>query len=407
LNTTNRLPRITLVFLVSLIAPVAHAEEDFATWLAAFEREALAHGISQATLDATFRDTQPVPRAVELDHQQPEFIQTFSAYLQQRVTPRKITGGKTQLRKHRTLLRKVESRYGVPRSILVALWGMETNYGDTLGNFSVPSTLATLAHEGRRRDFFRSQLLDAMRILESGHVTPQAMKGSWAGAMGHMQFMPSTVLAYALDGNGDGHIDLRQSLSDALHSAGNYLHQAGWRSGEPAVIEVRLPESFDWQQAQLNYRLPVSDWALAGVKPVVGVHGLPSVTGPAAIVLPQGWRGPAFMVFDNFDVLMQWNRSVNYAIATAHLADRIIGGAAYAGGLSAENEALSQLQMLELQQQLTSMGFEPGEADGMPGLRTQSAIRLYQQTHGLPMDGYASSRLLEHVRANSQPPSAE
>jgi membrane-bound lytic murein transglycosylase B len=455
------------------VAP-AFAQEDFSTWLEAFKQEAQVRGISPATLDAAFAGAQPVPRALELDRIQPEFIQPFSIYLQRRVTPGRIARGQELLVAHQALFDAVEARYGVPKGVLAAFWGLETNYGTQLGGFAIPATLSTLAYDGRRSAFFRAELFDALCILEAGHIAAADMKGSWAGAMGQMQFMPSTFRRYAVDGDADGRIDPWTSLPDALYSAANYLRQAGWRAGEPVAIEVRLPDNFDWGRARLHHRLPVADWAAAGVSPVAprplspgAADGtpqptasppqpnplmeplairlgrqetpakslvipqgdsdflrseareksyvpqagdgasvmpkpiddsLPAVSGPAAIVLPQGWRGPAFMVFDNFDVVMQWNKSVNYVLSVAHLADRLRGGTELAGGQEAEREALSLAQMMRLQQSLDELGFAPGTVDGLSGMRTQSAIRRYQRVHALPVDGHPSPTLLAHVQ---------
>jgi membrane-bound lytic murein transglycosylase B len=238
-------------------------------------------------------------------------------------------------------------------------------------------------------------LLDALRIIDAGHVSAIDMKGSWAGAMGHMQFMPSTFRAYAMDGDGDARIDLWQSIPDALHSGANYLKRAGWRAGEPVVIEVRPPQGFDWRRANIANRLPVAQWAALGVKPVDG-SPLPAVAGRSAIVLPQGWQGPVFMVFDNFDVVMRWNRSVNYALAVAQLAKQVAGGDGLAL-LSGEAGALGTAQLQALQQALNELGFDAGEADGLLGPRTQIAIRQYQFMHRLPVDGYPAPSLLAHV----------
>ena len=379
-----------------LFGSAAQAEQSFADWLAGFRQDALKQGISPATLDAVLTDMEPVARAIELDRSQPEFVRTFSSYLAKRVTPERIARGQTLLSEHAALFDEVEARYGVPRAVLAAFWGLETNFGATKGSYSIPAVLATLAYEGRRHDFFRAQLMDAMRILDAGHVPPADMLGSWAGAMGHMQFMPSTFLAYAVDGDGDRRIDLWQSLPDAMHSAAHYLQTMGWQQDAPIALEVQLPPGFDWQQAQFGHRKPVADWAAMDVT-AVGGEALPVAAGEASIVLPQGWRGPALMVFDNFDAIMRWNRSVNYALSVALLAQRLAGGADWSGGIDAEQEALSSDEMKRLQQQLTQLGFDAGPADGLSGKLTQTAIRGYQQAHGLPMDGYASPSLLRHI----------
>jgi membrane-bound lytic murein transglycosylase B len=373
----------------------AYAQSGFDSWLAAFRADAVAQGISPATLDAAFAGAAPVERAIELDRRQPEFLQTFADYLGRRVTAKQVACGRALLQRHAALLEDVARQYGIPGAVLVAFWGLETHYGNVKGSLNIPASLATLAWDGRRGDFFRGQLLDALRILEDGHVSAADMNGSWAGAMGHMQFMPSTFRAYAVDGDDDTRIDVWESLPDAMHSAGNYLQEAGWRTNEPVAIEVRLPEGFDWRQARVAHRLPVAEWAARGVQAADG-SVLPEVAGPAAIVLPQGWQGPAFMVFDNFDVVMQWNRSVNYALAVAQLAQQIAGGNALMAQMG-EAGALSTTQLKALQQALNEMGFETGVADGLPGPRTQSAIRRYQVVHQLPADGYAAPSLLAHV----------
>jgi membrane-bound lytic murein transglycosylase B len=221
------------------------------------------------------------------------------------------------------------------------------------------------------------------------------MVGSWAGAMGHMQFMPSTFRAYAVDGDGDGRIDVWQSIPDAMYSAANYLQRAGWHPNEPVALDVRLPQDFDWRQARIAHRLPVADWTARGVQQADG-SALPAEAGSAAIVLPQGWQGPAFMVFDNFDVVMKWNRSVSYALAVSLLARQVAGGAGLAAQMG-ETAALSTAQLQTLQQSLNEMGFDAGTADGMLGPRTQTAIRRYQVMHQLPADGYPSPSVLTHV----------
>ena len=386
-----------LVLALSLLVTSAQAQMDFTNWLAEFSQEARARGISQTTLDQALRDIQITPRVVELDRKQPEFVESLATYLERRVTPQRVARGQALLAEHQTLFEEVEKRYGVPRQTLAAFWGLETSYGSVMGSTSIPAALATLAFDGRRSTFFRSQLLDALTLIEAGHVTAAEMKGSWAGAMGQMQFMPSTYRQYAVDGDNNGQINLWNSLPDALHSAGNYLRQAGWKTGQPIALQVSVPANFAWGQARLYNRRPIADWQAAGVVQANG-QALPVQAGLAAIILPQGAQGPAFMVFDNFDVVMQWNRSVHYALSVALLADQLIGGAP----LPAANgvPTLARSQLMRLQEQLTELGFDAGGADGLPGLKTQSAIRRYQATHALPADGYATPALAQHVREN-------
>lgn len=386
-----------LVLALSLLVTTAQAQMDFTNWLAEFSQEARARGISQATLDEALRDIQITPRVVELDRKQPEFVESFTTYIERRVTPQRVARGQALLAEHQALFDEAETRYGVPRQTLAAFWGLETSYGSVMGDTPIPAALATLAFDGRRSAFFRSQLLDALTLIEAGHVTAAEMKGSWAGAMGQMQFMPSTYRQYAVDGDNDGQINLWTSLSDALHSAGNYLQQAGWKAGQPIALHVNLPANFGWGQARLFNRRPIAEWLAAGVTQANG-QALPMQAGKAAIILPQGAQGPAFMVFDNFDVVMQWNRSVHYALSVALLADQLTGDAPLPA--PSVTQTLARSQLVRLQQQLTELGFDAGGADGLPGLKTQAAIRRYQSAYALTADGYPTPALAQHVRDN-------
>lgn len=380
--------------LAALACANVHAQSDFDTWLAAFRAEATAQGIRPATLDAALAGVMPTERVIALDRRQPEFLQTFSDYLGRRVSLRQTTRGQARLAEHAALFDAVEQRHGVPKNILAAFWGMETNYGTTLGHLNIPASLATLAFDGRRSGFFRSQLLDALRIIDAGHVSAIDMNGSWAGAMGHMQFMPSTFRSYAMDGDGDARIDLWQSLPDAMHSAANYLRRSGWRAQEPVALEVRLPKGFDLRQARITNRLSLSTWASLGVEGAA--QALPTTPLVAGMVLPQGRRGPVFLVFDNFDVVMQWNRSTNYALAVAQLAHQIAGGALLSV-TTGEPGGVSTAQVQAMQRALNDMGFDAGYADGLIGTRTQTALRRYQVTHQLPADAYPSPSVIDHI----------
>lgn len=392
--------RAAALIVALLLQPALLSAEDFDSWLQGFKSYAREQGISEQTLQQTFVDAQPIERVVELDQSQPEFIQTFTTYLQRRITPRQISRGQQLQKEQGALLQAVEARYGVPDSVLLAFWSLETNYGQTRGNFLVPHALATLAYEGRRQAFFKNQLLDALRIIDQGHIPASEMQGSWAGALGHMQFMPSTFRAYALDGDGDGRIDVWNSVADAMYSAGNYLQAMGWQAQKPIAIEVVLPNDFAWQDTGLAQRRSVSAWMQAGVT-LATPDSLPQAfladSDNAAVVLPQGWQGPAFMVFDNFNIIMKWNRSTLYALSVAQLANRLAGGAALQGGQMAEQEAVSIDAIKRLQQQLTSLGFDTDGQDGLPGPKTQAAIRAYQLAHDLPADAYAAPSLIAHV----------
>lgn len=439
-----------LSVLLMLAGRGAHAQGEFSLWLQHLRTEAMLSGISDETVLEAVNHIQFLPDVIALDRSQPEFISPFLEYYQKRVNAQKLQNGQQLLAEHAQMLNQIEAQYGVSKFALIAFWGMETQYGRNQGKLDVLSSLATLAYEGRRTDFFRGQLLDAMRMIDNEHVTIDALKGSWAGAYGNMQFMPTTFMLYAVDGDSDGNIDVANSLPDAFASAANYLSQIGWRSHEPVMLEVQLPESFDWSSAQLNIRKPIQAWSKLGVRALhldAGVPGFiqtikpkavrhkvtskkvakksvnklsnqPSSTvtpivrtvnldmlaldvkGPAAILLPQGYRGPAFMVFDNFDVIMDWNRSVNYALSVAQMAEQLQYETKHiVGGQAAEDGALSFSEMLDLQSILNMRGFIAGEPDGLPGLKTQQALREYQLANKLPADGYASRSIYQRIYA--------
>jgi membrane-bound lytic murein transglycosylase B len=386
-----------IIVLASCFVGSAYAydADELEDWLRKFKQEAKAADISAKTIKEMFKNTKYLPSVIVLDRGQPEFITPFLRYVKKRVTASKIEHGREVLQEHSILLNKIENQYGVPKEVLVSFWGLETGYGENKGGFGLPSSLMTLAYEGRRADFFRHQLLDAMRIVDAGHNNVAGMRGSWAGAMGHMQFMPSTLLKHGVDADGDGRINIWNSLPDAFSSAANYLAKTGWRKTEPVMLQVKLPELFDYSLAQLNSRKSTADWMKLGVLDIEN-KALPDLDN-AAILLPQGWQGPAFMVFSNFDVIMDWNRSVKYAISVAHLANQFIADKPIIASDVAEDEALSFNQMWALQARLNLLGFKCGIPDGFPGLQTQAAIRQYQATKNLPQDGYASYSLYQQL----------
>lgn len=386
---------------LTLLAFTANSEEDFNLWLNGVRQEAHVQGISPNTVDAALTHVQPIPRVIELENNQPEFNQTFLGYLEKRATKRTVNVGVAMLEKYQPLFDEIEAKYHVPRYVLAALWSMESSFGSYQGDTDLIAALATLAYQGKRQPFFRAELLQALRVMDTYRIDPQSMRGSWAGAIGHMQFIPSTYVAYATDGDQDGKVDMRASLPDAMHSAANYLSHAGWRPNEPIAVEVLLPNDFHYEDAQATLRYRVSEWAAKGVRPAQG-NPLPNVDGKAAIVLPQGWQGPAFMVFSNYDVIMDWNHSSSYVLTTAYLADRFQGGDRLVGGQSVPREGMSTVDMLQLQQTLLSLGFDPGMIDGISGARTQAAIRAYQKSKGLPADGYASNELLQQMQMTSE-----
>ena len=387
-----------LLFIIGLFIfsnALAVEKPPFPRWLKELKQEARQQDISAKTITKTFKNAKLLPRVIELDRAQPEFISPFLTYLGNRVTANNIELGRGLLQEHDALLTQVEAQYGVPRQILVAFWGMETHYGKNQGDFALPSALMTLAYEGRRAEFFRFQLFEAMRAVDEGYSSVSGLRGSWAGAMGHMQFMPSTLMKHGVDADGDGRISITKSLPDAFASAANYLSKVGWRKDEPVALEVKLPSNFDYSQAQLFNRKISADWRELGVLQADGKH-LPDLQN-TAIILPQGWQGPAFLIASNFDVVMDWNRSVNYALSVSHLADELLTDSPIVGGLEAESDSLSFNQIWALQGKLNELGFDCGTPDGFPGLKTQAAIRQYQAVQNLPQDGYASPSLYQRL----------
>lgn len=385
----------------SVTGGLAAQREDFASWLQSLKQEARAKGISRATLDSALRDLRPNPRVLELDRRQPEYSQTFWSYLTRAASESRVKGGRARLARHRALLQRVAARYGVQPRILVALWGMESSFGDFTGGFPVIGSLATLAYDPRRAELFRTQLIAALRILDQGHVPLGRMTGSWAGAMGQVQFLPTTFTDHAVDADGDGRRDIWNSLPDVFSSAANYLRHLGWRSDQTWGREVRLPSGFDWSLANLENVLPLRQWAGLGVRAADG-GPLPLADFGGAIILPGGYQGPAFMVYDNYRVILGWNRSISYAVAVGHLSDRIRGRGPLIARPPANDRPLSRVEIEEIQTRLTRLGFAPGTADGVVGAQTRAAIRTYQQQVRLPPDGYPTVGLLRRLRQGGQ-----
>jgi membrane-bound lytic murein transglycosylase B len=388
------------LLLLALASPVLADENvDFRIWKQELHGLAFARGISERTVMQATASMELLPRVIELDARQPEFTQTFLQYLSIRVSERTVNQGTLMLEKQRPLLESLKERYGVDAGALLALWGLETAYGQQMGNIELVSALATLAFQGRRQDFFTEQLLILLSLMDSGRYQTDTLQGSWAGAFGHMQFIPSTLHAYGVDADNDGIIDLRNSLADAMASAANYLSQAGWKEGEPIALEISLPAGFDFGSAQLSTRKTTEEWTALGVMPTA-IEKFPPVSGPASILLPQGYTGPAFMVFDNFHVIMDWNKSANYALAVAQLSNRL-NGLPELSVREARQHAINPPEISRLQALLLQAGFNPGKPDGIAGMQTQDAIRKYQLEHGMIADGYPSRSLLEHVLQNA------
>lgn len=368
----------------------------FDAWVAGFRARALARGITPATFDAAFRGVGYLPAVVERDRNQTESTRTLEDYLAIAASDERVSKGRAALARHQATLDAVAGRYGVPAHVVTAVWGLESFYGERRGAVPVISATATLAFDGRRGAFFEDQLIAALRILQNGDITPARMTGSWAGAMGHTQFIPTSYIAYAVDFDGDGRRDIwSDNPVDALASAASYLARSGWVRGQPWGIEVVLPEGFDRASAGRGNRRSVASWAALGVVPAAG-GALPD-HGPAEILPPAGGRGPAFMIFRNFSVLLRYNNAESYAIGVGHLSDRLRGGGPLRTAFGPDARGMTLADRKRLQQQLTAKGFDAGTADGVIGAKTEAAIRAYQRSQGLPETGEPSMGLLQRL----------
>ncbi|SNC63333.1 membrane-bound lytic murein transglycosylase B [Marinobacter sp. es.048] len=367
----------------------------FAECKARLQEQAIAAGVSNKTASEVMSGVQHLARVIELDRRQPEFTTTFADYLNRRVNDARISKGRELLQEHEELLARVTRETGVPAPYLVSFWGLETNFGSYFGKMPVPSSLTTLACDPRRSTFFTEQLIAALRIIDEGAIPADQMEGSWAGAMGHVQFMPTVFLKHAVDADGDGRRDLWNSLTDAMMSAGRFLESMNWDGDYRWGREVLLPENFDYSLAD-GRRLPLEEWQKMGIKDAFG-NALAREPIDAALVVPAGHRGPAFLAYNNFRVIMGWNRSEFYAIAVGHLADRIAG----AGGLQnpppEDAPALSRDNIISLQKALQQRGYEPGKPDGIMGPATRSAIRQFQTANNLVADGYPGESVLAEL----------
>ena len=371
----------------------------FADWLTAFRADALKAGIEPSTFDRSLAGIRIDRDVIEANEAQPEFTKPAWEYLEGALSDTRVAKGRALLAENKALLDRIEARYGVDRHVLVAIWGLESNYGSFQGQMSVVRSLATLGFEGRRVEYGRTQLIAALQIIQNGDITPEGMTGSWAGAMGHTQFIPTTYNAHAVDFDGDGRRDIWNSHADALASAGHYLGQSGWKTGAVWGYEAKLPQGFDYAQADMSISRPVSEWAKAGV---ARMDGRPFPSGEmgekASIFLPSGYRGPAFIVMNNFRTVLAYNASTSYSLAVNLLADRFKGRGEIEGNWPRGDRPLGRQERHDLQQLLSDRGYDTGGVDGIIGFNTRKAVRAYQASLGLPADGYPTHDLLRRLR---------
>ena len=374
----------------------AHAQADFASCVAKLRGEAVKSGVSAATFDAAMRGVEFDPTVLEAASNQPEFKTPIWDYLAALADEERVVDGRAKLAEWAVPLALAEERYGVDRHTIVAVWGVESDYGRSMGVRPLVRSLSTQACSGARQTYFRGEFLATLKILQAGDVRPEALVGSWAGAFGQTQFMPSTFLRIAVDLDGDGRRDIVGSVPDALGSTANYLKRAGWESGAGWGYEVRVPANYQGESGRTLKR-PLADWITRGVKRAGGEPL--SGTGEAALLLPAGADGPAFLVFKNFDAIFAYNRAESYALAIAHISDRLRGGGPFSKAWPTDDRGLSRAERREVQQRLNQVGYDIGAPDGRIGTRTQAAIKQFEAKQSLPAIGRAGGKLLEALRA--------
>ena len=388
---------MTAVFAGPALAPANAQSGDFQACLQTIKADAVRQGVPAEIADRAFQGLTPDQKVIDLDSRQPEFSLTYAKYIGSSVSAERIAKGQQKMAQSRALLDAIQAEYGVPPQYIMAFWGLETNYGGYMGDFQVVRSVATLGCMTKRTAFFSNETVQALRILVLDRMTREQLRGSWAGAMGNMQFMPSTFMKWGVDRDGNGKIDLWTSLPNSFASAANYLRGVGFKPGLPSSEEVFLPQGFPLDQADTTIEKPVRAWAAMGVKRA-GNAPLPNVDDLASITLPAGWRGPAFILYPNFKAVMNWNRSTLYALAVGILAQQIVGGPPVMQSAPADDEPLSHNTIVDLQSRLAKLGLYADEADGLLGPKTRSAVRLFQKQVGLPADGHPTPDVVRRLQ---------
>jgi len=367
---------------------------DFKQWLQQFKREAVASGLSADVVNRSLQGLTPDPEVIRRDRSQHVFAQTFLEFAGKKVSNYRLVNGRRHISENAALFQRIERQFGVPAEVLTAFWALESDFGAVTGDYPTLRSVLTLAYDCRRPDLFKPELMHALRLVQKGDQTPNGMRGAWAGELGQLQFLPSSYNKYAIDFDGDGHRELIRSKADALASAAKFLKNHGWRAGQPWLQEVRVPRDMDWALARMDNKLPLARWQQQGV---TYPDGSPLVNnGTAALLLPMGRNGPAFLAYPNFDVLLDWNESTVYATTSAYLASRFAGAPAMRSG-NAPVTKLSVPQVKQLQSKLKARGLPVGKVDGIIGELTRAAVRQVQKQLSLPVDGYPDPELLQRL----------
>ena len=368
----------------------------FGGWLQGFKQEAVAQGVSPDVVASALSGLTYDPATIAKDRGQGVFAQTFLQFSGRMVSGNRIQTGGALLKKYANVFKQIEQQYGVPGPVLVAFWGLETDFGMVMGNLETLRSLATLSFDCRRPDEFREQLIYALKVIERGDLSPPEMRGPAHGEVGQFQFQPKNYFQYAVDFDGDGKRDLIRSAPDSLASAANYLQSIGWQAGQPWIQQVRVPDNLPWDQADVTIKKPRSFWAQHGVTDLNG-KPVPADNLPAGLVLPMGRYGPAFLAYPNFDIYLEWNKSLVYTTTAAYYATRLAGGPALNKG-NGPVEALGLAETKLIQQLLAKRGFEVGKIDGVLGAASRDAVRSMQVKYGMPADGYPTAELLDRLR---------
>jgi membrane-bound lytic murein transglycosylase B len=374
--------------------PVAGGDEKFQAFVRDFQATALARGVTAETYAKAMTGITPIATINTIIAEQPEFVRPVWAYLDSAVSPRRVNDAKQLLSQNEALLADIEARYGVPREILIAVWGMETNYGRNLGTYNLFAALATQAYDGPRQGFARRELINALLLLQQNDYVPAQMVSSWAGAFGQTQFIPSTFFKYAADGDGDGKIDLWHSTADALASTAQLFQREGWQAGKAWAYEVSLPKDFAYQDADLGTLKPLSEWSARGVTLFSGGALPDGDDDMAALYLPAGANGPALLTLNNFRMIMKYNNAASYALAVGLLADRAMDRPGIQAPWPRSEKPLSRAERLRFQTDLAALGYDAGELDGLLGRKTREALRQYQVSRGLIADAYPTQAML-------------
>ena len=381
-----------LIFLTTSVFASSHSFEEF---LDQVRKSATEQGVSKSTIDKAFFELTPRPSAIASDKAQAEFNQNFWHYVNKRVSKVRLNNGKDTLKKNASLLSKTSEKYGVPAYVIVAFLGLESNYGNYMGSESLIRSLATLAYDKRRSKFFTRELIAVLKLMDKKTI-PFDATGSWAGAMGAVQFMPTNVIAYGVDANNDGKVDLWNEKADIYASAANFLNKLGWKKGEKWGREALIPKNFDYQLTGLDNEKTVNEWAALGVRRGNNSN-LPKSNFKASLIVPMGHRGPAFLVYRNFDAIMGWNRSILYALSVAYLSDRLNGNAKLSAK-TIDEPLLSKEDIMQIQNTLNLLGYDTGTPDGMAGSKTRKATRQFQSDIGLTADGYVGYELFQQLQ---------